>query len=268
MALETDIQPALMKAVREFWGTRTSQSEKQGLRTGIRDAGLRAAVTGGAQMDGFISLVLKTLIGTGVPESMLFAKRSVQLPGWFRAEKKWDLVVVNGTKPNAELLACVEFKSHIGPSFGNNFNNRTEEALGSGYDIGSAYREGAFRPSSKPWIGYFMLLEDAPGSRSSISQKEPHFSVFPEFRDASYTQRYRTLITKLVRDSLYTGACFITSNQSQGANGQYEEPDEELSFERFLASLVGHVTGHLLSHGLLTKLTPNAPKKRGKAAAE
>ncbi len=41
------------------------------------------------------------------------------------ARKKWDLLVVEGC-----LIAAIEFKSQVG-SFGNNYNNRTEEALGS-----------------------------------------------------------------------------------------------------------------------------------------
>ena len=64
------------------------------------------------------------------------------LPGWFCAEKDWDLVVV----VNRLLVAGIEFKSHVG-SFGNNCNNRVEEALGNATDLLAAYREGAFQPS-------------------------------------------------------------------------------------------------------------------------
>jgi len=81
-------------------------------------------------MDGFVRLVRELLIAAKVPESCIAVDKQVELPGWFRAEKKWDLVVVH----QAELLAALEFKSQIGPSFGNNFNNRTEEALGSATD--------------------------------------------------------------------------------------------------------------------------------------
>src|SRR5471030_2748197 len=88
--------------------------------------------------------------------------RVVLLSGWFaqsyRPEKKWDLIVIS----NKQLVCVMEFKSQVGPSFGNNFNNRTEEAIGSATDIWAAYREGAFKPSSRPWLGYLMLLEEAP----------------------------------------------------------------------------------------------------------
>ena len=105
MPTVSDIRSGLKAAVRTFWETRTNQAGKQGSKTGVRDTGSRTAVTGGAQMDGFISLVIELLIRNGIPERMLYAKRGIQLPGWFRAEKKWDLIVVDGQKPKAELFA-------------------------------------------------------------------------------------------------------------------------------------------------------------------
>ncbi len=110
-------------------------------------------------MNGFISVIRDLLEESGIGKPVIFTERSVELPGWFRPEKKWDLlVVVEGC-----LIAAIEFKSQVG-SFGNNYNNRTEEALGSATDIQAAYREGAFKPSARPWLGYLMLLEEAPDS--------------------------------------------------------------------------------------------------------
>jgi hypothetical protein len=57
-------------------------------------------------------------------------------------------------------------------------------------DLWTAYREGAFRDSPRPWLGYFMLLEEAPRSVTPVAVSEPHFPVFAEFRDASYAKRY------------------------------------------------------------------------------
>ena len=124
-----ELDARLREAVRHFWRTRQSQSTRQA-ESDDRDRGGRGAVTGGKQMDGFVRLVRELLIAAKVPESCIAVDKQVELPGWFRAEKKWDLVVVH----QAELLAALEFKSQIGPSFGNNFNNRTEEALGSATD--------------------------------------------------------------------------------------------------------------------------------------
>ena len=59
-----------------------------------------------------------------------------------------------------QLIVVLEVKSQVGPSFGNNFNNRTEEAIGSALDLWTAYREGAFNKTIRPWLGYLFLLED------------------------------------------------------------------------------------------------------------
>lgn len=231
-----DIEQGLRDAVRHFWSTRRRQSERQG-NENDRDRGSRSAVTGGKQMDGFVRLVRELLMTAGVPETSIAADRRVELPGWFRAEKKWDLVVVHG----GDLIAAMEFKSQIGPSFGNNFNNRTEEALGSATDIWAAYREGAFKPSSRPFLGYLMLLEDCDRSRAPVKVVEPHFPVFPEFRGASYRTRYTIVVEKLLRERLYDSACFLLSDPASSAAGIYSEPHPELTFARFVAPLLAHV---------------------------
>lgn len=138
-----------------------------------------------------------------------------------------------------ELLASIEFKSQVG-SFGNNFNNRVEEALGNATDIWTAYREGAFKLSQRPWIGYLMLLEDTERSTRPVRIGEPHFSAFPEFHGTSYADRYQLLCERLVRERLYDAACFIMSNEKYGKRGEYKQPSEELDFEKFAASLASH----------------------------
>ena len=233
MEFNPRLDERLKAAVRAFWSTRDTQASKQGGTTGIRDAGARTAVTGGAQMNGFISLIRDLLEESGIGKPVIFTERSVELPGWYRAEKKWDLlVVVDGC-----LIAAIEFKSQVG-SFGNNYNNRTEEALGSATDIWAAYREGAFKPSVRPWLGYLMLLEKAPGSLSPVRAREPHFKVFDEFRNTSYAKRYEILLTKLVRERMYDSACFLMSDRTKGPLGEYEEPSAELRFESFITSLM------------------------------
>lgn len=224
-------------AVRHFWQTRVRQASVQG-SLNDRDIGSRAAVTGGRQMDGFVNLVRDLLTERGCPADSIHTSARLELPGWFRSEKKWDLVVVH----RSQLIAAVEFKSHIGPSFGNNFNNRTEEALGSASDVWAAYREGAFKPSARPWLGYLMLLEKCDNSSKPVKVSEPHFKVFPEFRDASYRDRYRILIQKLLRERLYDGACYLLSPLDAGSTGQCEQPDPELSFEVFVRGLLARVS--------------------------
>ena len=226
-------------AIRFFWASREKQKEMQGAITGKRDYGSRGAVTGAKQMDGFISLVCELLMESGLPQDTIFyTKAKVVLPGFFRATKEWDLLAV----ANGHLLASVEFKSQVGPSFGNNFNNRTEEALGSATDLWTAYREGAFVESPRPWLGYLMLLEKAEGSLTPVDVKEPHFRVFDEFRGASYAKRYELLCRRLVRERLYDAACLMLSDSEGGRGGKYAEPARDLRFQTFAASLRGHAS--------------------------
>ena len=194
-------------------------------------------MTGGKHVDGFADLVENVLVANGTPTSSIFRSAKVDLPGYFRPEKKWDLVVVH----DGRLIACVEFKSQVG-SFGNNYNNRSEEAIGNATDIRTAFREGAFSPSMRPWIGFLMVLQEAPGSTKPVGVTESHFKVFEDFRDASYAKRYEVTLTRLMRESLYDQACLLlTSDETKPPT--WREPAVELSAERFLSSLVAHWLG-------------------------
>jgi hypothetical protein len=42
---------------------------------------------------------------------------------------------------------------------------------------------------------------------------------------------------RLVRDRLYDAACFFTSNARTGKQGEYQEPNQELSIKNFAISL-------------------------------
>lgn len=230
------IENQISDAVAHYWNTRRSQIEKQKER-GVSDAGLRSAVTGGAQMDGFIKLFTDVIIDIGMDKRCLFSKRLLELPGFFRPTKEWDLVVIK----NGHLVAAIEAKSQVGPSFGNNFNNRTEEAMGSALDLWTAFREGAFNGGVQPFLGYFFMLEDCDASVRPVKVKEPHFKVFPEFVGASYMKRYELFCRKLVLERHYTYSSFITSNSETGPKGIFQEPAHDLKFSIFIKSLISHI---------------------------
>jgi hypothetical protein len=232
----TNLPPHVRQAVRTYWQTRTKQLEKQA-QSGAKDQGLRSAVTGGAQMDGFIELLTKLVIEAGIDRSHVFYQDSLELPGYFRPTKKWDLLVV----VKGQLVAALEAKSQVGPSFGNNFNNRTEEAMGSALDLWTAFREKAFGTGVRPWLGYVFLLDDCPQSRSPVAVKEPHFKVFQDFRNSSYAKRYELFCRRLVLERHYDSAAFLLSGTETGLKGDYAEPAQDLTFERFARSLVGQI---------------------------
>jgi len=188
-------------------------------------------------MDGFIDLLTEIIINAGLSEQYVFRKRSLELPGYFRPTKEWDILVVR----DKMLLAAIEVKSQVGPSFGNNFNNRTEEAMGSALDLWTAYREHAYLNSPQPFLGYFFMLEECEASSRPVKVKEPHFKIFPEFEGASYQRRYELFCRKLVLERHYTAAAFITSSENEGLNCGFHEPADDLSLERFAKILMGHI---------------------------
>jgi Restriction endonuclease XhoI len=233
-----DLDEGVRKAVRHFWLTLDKQSLKQGSASGQRDAGLRTAVTGGKHLDGFVDLCSELMIEAGIPKAEVHWERKLELPGFYRAEKSWEYVAV----VKGQLLAVIELKAQVGPSFGNNFNNRTEEALGNATDLWAAYREGAYQPSQRPWLGFVFILEDCEKSQTGVRVKEPHFPVFSEFQGASYAKRYEILLTKLLRDRLYDGSCLLLSEAVSGRKGQFRSPSLELTFRAFATGLMAHAS--------------------------
>jgi len=231
--LPQDLSARLKDANAFFWRKRAGQEAAQG-RSGEKDRGSRSAVTGGKQMDGFAVLMVDLLRMNGIPESSIFRNRSLELPGYFRPAKKWDLLVVH----RGRLIAVMEMKSQAGPSFGNNFNNRTEEAVGSATDTWTAYRENAFGRARRPWLGCLFLLEDCPDSRRPVSVREPHFPVFPEFKNASYALRYEEMCRRLVRENLYTEATFLMSKRGDSKSESLMQPASDLAFLPFVQSLL------------------------------
>ncbi len=224
------------QAVKHYWRTRLQQSNKK-RDLGASNQGLRSAVTGGAHMNGFIDLLTKLVVEAGVSAKDIYFRESLELPGYFRPTKRWDFLVI----PNGQLIAALEAKSQVGPSFGNNFNNRTEEAMGSALDIWTAFREQAFGSALRPWIGYMFLLEDCAASTKTVGVKEPHFKVFPEFRDSSYANRYELFCRRLVLEKHYDSSAFLMSNSKRGWDGAYSEPAQDLTFQTFANSLVARV---------------------------
>lgn len=224
-------------AIKEFWQTRDDAKQKQ-KESGKADQGERAGVTGGKNMDGFASLVVDLVRANGLAHAEIHQQRAVlTLPGYFRPTKLWDLLVID----KGRLIAAIEFKSHVGPSFGNNFNNRTEEAIGTSHDLWTAYREGAFGDQERPFVGWLMVVEDAEGSRAPVKDKSPHYPVFSDFVGASYQKRYDVLCQKLVKEQLYTSASVIATPRSAVIDGAYSELSSMTSLRSFVASLAGHI---------------------------
>lgn len=213
------------RAVRSYWDVRTEQQRRQEAR-GKTDAGNRGAVTGGAQMNALAEVLEEAFVDVGFSPQTIFRAAKVELPGYFRPSKRWDLVVMH----DDQLAAAIEFKSQVG-SFGNNFNNRSEEVIGSATDFWTAYEKGLLG-DTRPWLGYFLMLEEKPGSTRPVPLRKLGFEVDARFEGASYKDRYALLCKRMVEEGLYDAACFVTS--SQDPTLPIHEPVPELGFDSFL----------------------------------
>lgn len=232
-----ELDDNIRAAVRAFWGSRESARQKQ-VESGKADQGERASVTAGKNMDGFLAIVQQLVVANGLPEAQIQVSRKLlTLPGYFRPTKVWDVVVMNDKR----LVAALEFKSQVGPSFGNNFNNRAEEAIGTAHDIWVAFREGAFDESPAPFVGWMMLLEDCDKSRSPVKETCHNFPIFPEFRGASYAERYNLLCKKLMQEKLYSSASLLLSSRAAGKTGEHVDLSELTSIRSFFAGFAARV---------------------------
>lgn len=240
MALDLcDYENRARAAVRAFWKSRAAAVDAQ-RRRGRLDAGTRGAVTAGGNMNAFVDLCVDVVHANGLPRAQVERSRGgpLNLPGFFRPTKEWDVLILN----KGTLVAALEFKSQVG-SFGNNSNNRTEEAVGTAVDFWTSFREsGLGRGAPRPFVGWLMLIEDAPGSRRPmVRERSPHFPMFREFVGASYVGRYELLCEKLVAERLYTSAALIASLPDLGAlDGTYVEESASTGLRQFFASLAAH----------------------------
>ncbi|MBQ1064666.1 MULTISPECIES: PaeR7I family type II restriction endonuclease [Micromonospora] len=220
----------LEEAVRSSWLVRESQAAKK-LIGGKTDTGGRGAVTGGGHLDAMTELLAQLFRDAGFPDDAVRHRSGLEVPGYFRPAKKWDLVVVH----DGELVAAVELKSHVGPSFGNNFNNRNEEAIGSAVDLRRAYDHGLLG-RLRPWLGYVLLVEDAPGSTRPGTPRSGTFPIDPTFAGTSYVDRYVTLCKRLCAAGLYDATCLVTS--SRDVDAPVRQPDPEVGFAAFVSSVM------------------------------
>lgn len=222
-------------AVHECWTKRLLASQRQAEAGFVADVGLRAGVTSGKHLDSLAGVVARVFVNAGLPQASIHLNTQVELPGFYRAEKKWDLVAVH----NHELVAAIELKSMLG-SYGNNLNNRSEEAIGNAEDLLQAYGEGRFGQNARaPWLGFLYVVQEEEKSTRAVRTMEPLFTVDSVFDGASYLDRAVILCQRLVQRRLYSGACVVAST---GCGPEtVREPAADLTFAKFAAGIAGRV---------------------------
>ncbi|MPZ88884.1 MAG: type II site-specific deoxyribonuclease [Nitriliruptorales bacterium] len=228
-------QEEFRAAIHYCWTARQDARVRQIAEGLVEDVGLRAGVTSGKHLDPLAALVAKVFIDAGMPEQAIHYGVNVELPGFYRSEKQWDLVVVH----DKELVAAIEFKSMLG-SYGNNMNNRVEEATGNAADLLEAFEEGLLGGNARaPWLGYVFIIQEDKRSTTPVRLNQPHFVTDRAFQDASYVRRIELLCRRLVQKRLYSGASFVCSDG--GGPEAVREPADDLRFSKFAAGIVGKV---------------------------
>ena len=213
------------EAVAEFWRIRGDQGSKQ-ISSGQADAGTRGNVTGGKHLGPLEQLIVSIFEANGFSRSCISTGNSAQLPGYYREQKNWDIVVRHGDS----IVATIELKSQS-KSFGNNLNNRIEEAIGQTVDFWAATEHGLI-PGMRPWFGYVMIVEDDPRSRRQVrgGSGQSLLPTDPVFTEASYIERYALAFERMVLERQLDAVCYATTvKDSRGASF----PTQAMSFNYF-----------------------------------
>jgi type II restriction enzyme len=225
-----DYTGSVTEAVAEYWNVRESQAERSRAQ-GVFNTGLRAEVTGGRHLDALQTLLVQVFVDAGIPPGLMEVKRR-PIPGYFRRDKSWDLVLTVDTR----VVGIIELKSIVGSSPGQNFNNRTDEALGQAIDVWKAVERGIIDTPLRPWLGYFMLLEDNEAFANPVTPRRPVWPPDPEFDDASYAERFQIFFERMIRERLLDAACLILGRREDGA---VRFASATLSFQSFAAAIHG-----------------------------
>lgn len=223
-------------AVAAYWDARQDQLTASAI-AGAVGAGTAGSVRGGRHFAAISQLIAGFFLGAGYPPDTIRTGLSecLELPGYYRPQKQWDLVVAHGDT----LVAAFELKSLGGPSCGNNFNNRIEEALGSAVDLRQAGVARAYS-GEKPWLGYFFLMQDAAASRRPVRIADGVFKVDPIWQERrSYQQRFAVFCERILAEGLYDAVCYVVSSPEHPAP---REPVPALDWQHFAAAIRARIT--------------------------
>jgi Restriction endonuclease XhoI len=217
-------------AVTGYWAVRRDQALKS-KAAGILNPGLRAEVTGGRHLDELQALLVRVFVDAGIPAHLMDVKKR-PIAGFFRRDKSWDIVVMVADR----VVGIIELKSMAGPVGGKNFNNRTDEALGQAIDVWTAVERGLIDTPLRPWLGYFMLIEDNDAFNTPVKARRPVWDPDPAFDGSSYARRFEIFFDRMVRERLLDAACLVLARKS---DGDVRFPSDTLSFQSFAAAIHG-----------------------------
>jgi restriction endonuclease XhoI-like protein len=222
-------------AIVAYWATKGKQRKAAEAIKSTAE-GTAKEVRGAGHFNPVATLLARFFTDAGYPPDSISASgKKVVLPGYFRPNKAWDLVVVH----RGVLVAAIELKALGGRSSGKNFNNRVEEALGNAIDVSHA-NLNQLTGSEKPWLGYFFLMDDSPKSRnpSQRTRENPALPLENVWKGLSHQQRFAITGRRLVDEGIYDAVCYLVSSPQAP---KPIEPDPQLDWRHFSASIKGRL---------------------------
>ena len=221
-------------AILELFKLQNEASENQ-RKHGHSDRGARSGVTSGKHLDPLAKEICNELMNCGLSEKdVFFGNKNMELPGWFRPTKQWDILAFYEKK----LIVAVELKS-ISSSFGNNANNRTEEAVGSAVDANSAVKYNLYGNGYPPIFCYVLIVKSDADSRRVVHRpNEPHYKSDKTFYDISYIDRLGIMCQRLLAERLYDAVWFVAVDPTDQT---ISEPQPSLTYEKFITRIKSQV---------------------------
>ena len=177
---------AMRIGIQQFWDARHEARNRQ--RGGNEpDRGNRRSVTSGTHLDGVLDALIAMIAADGVvDEAQVIRRRRVAvLPGYYLPEKEWDLILPVGRSPRSSRRAQSAGRAVVRQQFQQPRRGRSAPQKTCG-----PLTARRVRRSACAWLGYLFILEDHPASTRPVQVREPLYSVFPEFANTSYAQRY------------------------------------------------------------------------------
>jgi type II restriction enzyme len=164
---------AIAQAVAAFWSGRT-----RGTQAAVHDRAFLQLIAEDLRTRGYAPHVARGI-----------SDHAARVGGYFRASKSWDIVCRDG---EGQLSVAIEFKSQV-DSYGNNENNRYEEALGSGLDARARYGHAVL-------LGFVLVLCDEEATTRPTTMV--HDEISPEFRQTSHVDRRALFARRLTQFKL------------------------------------------------------------------
>ncbi len=215
----------------DFWVKAKIEQRTLSEAAGSAQGGTRAAVTGGKHLAGVNRLVLDELESFGLQGVTYAADGRATLPGYYRATKNWDLLVLSEGEP----VLAVEYKSMTG-SEGKNLNNRADEVLGVGEDLRQAQAHGLVNPELRR--AYVFLMEVTPEVQVPVRGAEVRVGHRdPVFDRATYIKRMAILLERMRSTELYDAVWAV--GVVRGQETDFIEPRAEVGWDRFSDDLRG-----------------------------